>query len=608
MLISALCDYYDVLAKKGLLCPEGYSNVKVHYLIALNPDGTIADIIDWQVTETVKDKKGKEKETKNPRIVVMPKRTEKPGIDANYIEHRPLYIFGLNPDADRFTTEDRTGKARKSHAVFVEANIKLIEGIDSPVVNAYRAFIQNWTPEAECENPQLLKLGKSYTGSGYAFCLSGRTDLLLHDDPEVKRRFEALNVQNSDAKDSFTAQCAITGETMPIAKIHGKISGMGNATGSVLIGYNDDAFCSYNNGSSYNSNVSELAANKYVQALNYLASSKAHRILIDDIRVLFWAADGSERNDDIMAMLLSQDSAQGADEVNNRLKNLMSAAREGRVVADELKTDGIDPNVDFYIVGIMPNVARLALKFIYRKRFGDILQNIAQHQNDMQVDKELKPVPLWKIKRELISPKSSNAKVDTALMSKIFEAIVNGTQYPEYLLSTVVMRVKTDADIKVNYESFCIRAGIIKACINRKSRYTKKKEELTLALNTENTNPAYLCGRLFAALEKLQREASGDLNRTIKDAYFASASSRPVLVFPKIIKLAQNHLKKLESQGRRIFFDKLIGDIMLMLDDGFPESLNLTQQGNFIIGYYQQYQSFFEKNENKNNTTISEEE
>ena len=62
MLISALCDYYDVLAKKGLLCPEGYSNVKVHYLIALNPDGTIADIIDWQMTETVKDKKGKEKE------------------------------------------------------------------------------------------------------------------------------------------------------------------------------------------------------------------------------------------------------------------------------------------------------------------------------------------------------------------------------------------------------------------------------------------------------------------------------------------------------------------------------------------------------------------
>ncbi len=608
MLISALCDYYDVLAKKGLLCPEGYSFEEIHYIIALNPDGTIADIIDWRVTKMVLDKKGKEKEIKIPRLVVMPKRGEKPGIDAHYIEHRPIKIVGLNLVGGKFTTEDRTENARKSHESFVKKNSELIEGIDSPVVNAYRAFIENWKPEAECENSQLLKLGKDYTNSKYAFCLAGRPDLLLHDDPKIKSRHEELNAQNSDAKDSVMAQCAITGKIMPIARIHGKIKGIGDKKGVSLICYDDEAFCSYNNIKSYNSNVSEFAANRYVQALNYLASNKVHRILIDDIRVLFWAADGSERNDDIMAMLLSQDSAGGANEVNNRLKNLMSAAREGRVAADELKTDGIDQDVDFYIVGIMPNVARLALKFIYRKRFGDILQNIAQHQNDMQVDKELKPVPLWKIKRELISPKSSNAKVDIALMSKIFEAIVNGTQYPEYLLSTVVMRVKTDADIKVNYESFCIRAGIIKACINRKSRYTKKKEELTLALNTENTNPAYLCGRLFAALEKLQREASGDLNRTIKDAYFASASSRPALVFPTIMKLAQNHLKKIEKPSSKIYFDKLIGELINMLDDSFPTSFNLTQQGIFIIGYYQQYQSFFEKNENKNNTTISEEE
>lgn len=608
MLISALCDYYNVLAKKGLLCPEGYSYVEVHYCIALNPDGTIADIIDRRVPGTIKDKKGKEKVVKNPMIVVMPKRTEKKGIDANYIEHRPIKIFGLNLDGERFTAEDRTGNARKSHEVFVKKNSEFIEGIDSPVVNAYRAFINTWIPEEECENPYLLKLGKNYASSGYAFCLAGRQDLLLHDDPEINSRFEELNAQSGDTNDSYVAQCAITGETMPIARVHGDITGMGYSAGSTLIGYKWDAFCSYNNKQSYNSNVSELAAKKYVQALNYLASSQAHRILIDDMRVLFWAADGSERNDDMMAMLLSQNSAQGADEVNNRLKNLMSAAREGRVVSDELKTDGIDPNVDFYVVGIMPNAKRLALKFIYRKRFGDMLQNIARHQNDMQVDKELKPVPLSKIKRELIPPKCNKAQVDASLMSKIFEAVLKGTQYPEYLLSTVVMRVKTDADIKANYESFCIRAGIIKACINRKSRYTKKKEELTLALNTENTNPAYVCGRLFAVLERLQCYVSKDLNRTIKDAYFASASSRPALVFPTIMKLAQYHIKKIEKLSSKIYFEKLIGELMNMLSDSYPASFNLTQQGIFIIGYYQQYQSFFEKNENKNNTTISEEE
>ena len=35
MLIKALCDYYDILADNGDVLPEGYSNVKVHYLVSL---------------------------------------------------------------------------------------------------------------------------------------------------------------------------------------------------------------------------------------------------------------------------------------------------------------------------------------------------------------------------------------------------------------------------------------------------------------------------------------------------------------------------------------------------------------------------------------------
>ena len=66
-----------------------------------------------------------------------------------------------------------------------------------------------------------------------------------------------------------------------------------------------------------------------------------------------------------------------------------------------------------------------------------------------------------------------------------------------------------------------------------------------MSLDKTNQTPAYLCGRLFAVLEKLQQDASNNsLNRTIKDAYFASASAKPALVFPKLIRLAQNHLSK----------------------------------------------------------------
>ena len=116
-----------------------------------------------------------------------------------------------------------------------------------------------------------------------------------------------------------------------------------------------------------------------------------------------------------------------------------------------------------------------------------------------------------------------------------------------------------------------------------------------MALDKDNQEQAYLCGRLFAVLEKLQQDASkNSLNRTIKDAYFASASARPSLVFPKLIRLAQNHLNKV---AHPVFYNKLIGEIINGLQGEFPEIFSLKDQGRFIIGYYQQYESFFVKSE-----------
>lgn len=112
MLIHALCDYYDILAKEGKVLPEGYSSVKIHYLISLTGDGSVDRIIKYQDKVLVPSgKKTKEKEV--PKDLRMPKRTEKSGIEANIAEHRALYIFGLNQDKDILTPDDRTSKAKK---------------------------------------------------------------------------------------------------------------------------------------------------------------------------------------------------------------------------------------------------------------------------------------------------------------------------------------------------------------------------------------------------------------------------------------------------------------------------------------------------------------
>ena len=120
-----------------------------------------------------------------------------------------------------------------------------------------------------------------------------------------------------------------------------------------------------------------------------------------------------------------------------------------------------------------------------------------------------------------------------------------------------------------------------------------------MSLDKTNTNQAYLCGRLFAVLEHIQQNALGNLNRTIKDSYFASACSTPSLVFPKLISLAQNHLKK---DKYAISNNILIGEIMDKFGTEFPSTLSLQDQGRFMIGYYQQVQDLFRKKDKQDDT------
>lgn len=602
MLIQALCDYYDILKEEGKVVEDGYSQQGIHYLIALSDDGKIDSITNWQIKEKIVASNGKIKEKEKPRMIKMPLRSEKTTVFSNIVEHRPTYLFGLNYEEEKFTPDDKTQYAKKSHDAFVKQNLEFIEGIDSPVVNAYRNFILNWCPQKEIENPFLVSIGKAYKNAYFAFCLSGHMDVLLHEDNLIKSKWNTYNASNI-SEEKHIAQCAITGESLPIARIHNRIKGIneGLSSGTVLVGYKEKAGCSYCNEYSYNSNISLKVMKKYTLALNALLSDAMHKKNIDDITIIYWAI-GEKKHDeyvDLFSSLLFEDNNKLDEKHTEKFINdLFNGVQEANISRNKIVAmDDIDDNVDFYIVGIKPNTSRISLKFIHHRKFVDIVCCVADHQRDMwifdaSIGKKINTIPLWQIKNELKSPKSKNDKVDPSLLSEIFKSVLYGKNYPKYLLSKIVKRVKTDKYINRT------RAGVIKACINRKQRCLGKEEEITVALNKNNDNQAYLCGRLFAVLEKIQKNATlKNLNRTIKDAYFASAASKPALVFPKLLKLSNNHLKKLDEKNN-VYFDKLIEEIVEKLNGEFPNMLMLAEQGKFMIGYYQQEQEFYKKSEN----------
>ena len=605
MLIKALCDY---AIKNPSTIPKGFEEKQINYRIILSTDGDIVDIVPF--TRTIHTKNKTETE---PQIALLPKRSQKSGrsYDSNYIEHRPLYIFGLNYDAENntFTPDDKTNKAKNSHKAFVEHELEFFKDLDSVACTAYKRFIEKWNPENEIDNPFLLQLGKNYAESYYGFSVDCESNYLETDEQFIQKYTKLIqDTEQKLATDTEnTAICGILGIKDRIAETHDKVTIPGGP--SRLVSMKLNAFESYGVKKSYNSNISNTAMKMYTDALNRLFKDKNHYCHINDM-VLLWFAIKS--NDSAECNLFSKFlNAFQNDETDNELASIMNCIKHGYINdLQEINKLVEDTSVDFYIVGFTSNMGRICVKFIYRNTFDNILKNLMQHQIDMMIRKDVDRVITFNnIANELVSPKTTNPIVPPPLLSSIMYAVFNNTKYPDALYTTILRRLRTDINcinMTENKYKFETRIGIIKAYLNRKH----SKEEITMAWDEKSKNIAYLCGGLFAIYEKIQRDSyEGKLNRTIKNSYFTSACTCPSATFPRLAKLANYHMSKL-SYGSQVYYNRdYLTPIFNIIGDKFPTTFSLDEQGSFVIGYYHMNQKLYTSTKDVDNTkAVNEDE
>ena len=590
-MLRSLCEYYDLLRSRpnSDLPQDGYSVVgNVGWNLVLREDGSISAILP-HVKDVVVGKK-----TKTVGLdETFPFRKSIPGIAAETIDHREKYLFGLEWDKEAQALVAGK-KAIEAFEKCREVNLAFLDGLSDPLVAAYCAFLRRWQPERETQNAFLTTLGKAYQGAKFVITLYGAETQPLNSLLSVRERWKrSLESSPEDEKDAVVGQCAVSGKTGPLARLHDSVSGIKGGLAEVsLVCFNKPAFESYGRKQSYNSSISVESMKKYTKALKYLASSPKHKQIIDDMTILFWAntAGAEEPYLDVFsfAVFPSQEGLSDED-----LKSVFIRLAAGKM--SDLA--GIDVSTQFYVLGIKPNSSRLSVKIFERNSFGKMMRNVAKHCRDMSFSPEDRQLSLWEIDWALQSPLTNEA-VDPALQAKLLLAVIKGTPYPQSMLTTAVRRCKTDHDDakKKFYAVSSTRARIIKACLIRKNIISEGEYNM---LQENSTDTAYNLGRLFAVLEKVQTEALGDINATIKDKYFSSACATPYLVFPRLLKLAQPHLAKLDD-GNRIYKDKLMQEILSKID-GFPKTCDTQRQGMFILGYYQQKQKFYEKKDKGEN-------
>jgi len=288
-----------------------------------------------------------------------------------------------------------------------------------------------------------------------------------------------------------------------------------------------------------------------------------------------------------MGHLLNFDEDQEAENAGQlqEIRLFLEAVRDGKQPAD------IDPEIKFFMLGLSPNAARLSVRFWHVSTVGDVSAKIGQHYNDLSIEKNYENEPafpgIWRLLRETAAQRKTE-NISPQLVGAMMRAILTGAAYPQSLLVSVVNRIR--ADQTLNY----LRAALIKAHLVRKFRINNYYPmEVGMTLNQETTNVAYRLGRLFAALEKAQRDAIPGAGSTIKDRFYGTASASPRIVFPQLIRLAQHHIKKAEYG---FLSDKLIEEIMQGIQE-FPAHLSLDDQGLFALGYYHQRRAIFTKPE-----------
>ena len=324
--------------------------------------------------------------------------------------------------------------------------------------------------------------------------------------------------------------------------------------------------------------------------------------MIGDTTIVYWSEDGEEAYQDIF-LNMSEPTADNCEIVDGVFKNL----QEGKAVHVSGVAENISLSQRFYILGLAPNAARIAVRFFYQDSFGSILQNLKAHYDRMdivrpQMDKN-RYLGVWRMLMETVNKKSKDKKPAPNMAGAVYRAVISGDRYPNSLFQAVMGRIRSEQDDSSSgiYKITRGRAAIIKAFLLRNT--TCDKEEITMALNEDSNNTAYTLGRMFAVLEAIQEDANPGINATIKDRYFNSACATPASIFPILLKLKNSHTRKLNNRGKEIYYEKLLVGLQDKIkapdemSSAYPRRLSLEEQGMFILGYYHQTQKRYEKKE-----------
>lgn len=565
MILKALYDYYH---RCGDLPAPGMELKEIGFIIVISNEGKFIRFEDRRID-------------KDSAQTFLVKRGASRSSDlvANYLYDNSKYVFGY-PSQKKIQRYFNTFKTKIEEIYERHQDNKAMKALytfysqdSQDIVAAMRQ-----DPLWETINKNL---NKKY--SVFSFIVDGDEEILAS-------KSELIDMEDEWYEESDIC-CLITGKRMKPVEITTATMIPGSLATAKLVGFKEDlGYDSYGKTKGLNAPISWEAEFAYTTALNAMLSKDSHnKFMIGTRTFLFWASsdsDASKKTEEGLFSLFGRFEA-NEDDPNRRIelvRDTFMSVYNGKLHAN--KDD------KFFILGLAPNSARIAVVYWSEQPLREFAGLISKHFEDMEIvdiHKDRKPYAgLHSMLGSVtLSGKSSDAAPN--LPDAVVKSIFQGLPYPMSLFQACIRRIRAEQSVTI------VRAAIIKAYLNRLNN-NNNDIKIKIMLDKENQNQGYLCGRLFAVLEKLQDAANKQ--DTIRSSYMNAASSTPSAIFPTILKLSNSHYSKLAKDRRGLanFFDNQKKEIIAQLKE-FPDTLDLNDQGKFFIGYYHQ------KNYKENNKT-----
>lgn len=564
MILQALYEYYQ--KNKDRLPVYGREKKEIAFLIVIDHDGNFIRFEDRRI----------DKNHANTFLVKKAVgRTSTPC--ANYLYDNSAYVLGVSDKHDN----EKYFKAFKQSIDSIHK--KAPDNADiSAVQNFYQQDYTSLLTQIK-KDPLWIDIEKNLNKkySIFSFLLQEATQI-------VAEKEELLYLCMEDDSENDTNNiCLISGERGHLVETTTATMIPGSQATAKLVSFQvNSGYDSYGKKKGFNAPISTKAEFAYTTALNHLLHSNSrNKFIIGNRTFLFWSSNTEEAGEQAEKSLWNM---LGLKDDDNPDKNIEQVKK----VFLSIYTGCLNTTLDdkFYILGLAPNSARIAVSYWAEIPLREFAGLILKHFNDMEIDSNKEHKPYTGLHSILASVtlggKSSDATPN--LPDAVVKSIFQGLPYPQTLFSSCIRRIRAEQNISIN------RAAIIKAYLNRLNDNNK---QIQIMLDKDNTNQGYLCGRLFAVLDKIQGEANGQ--HSIKERYMNAASATPAAVFATILNLSSHHSEKL-SEGRIVIFEKIKQEIIDKISaDGFPAHLDLQDQGRFFVGYYHQSQDFYKTKEDK---------